>query len=509
MGTKIVKATLVVITISILFKPLWIFDNYNLGNFGEDDLSYWLHSSTLAFDRDLEYIDDYIYDPSNFVPNKNIPYHPPGSAYIISVFVKFFSFFDNDLNKQELRLNPIGSFSYLGFFTGNLFLVLSGLILIKKILINISTYRPILIYLTFLSTIVHFSTTRFLMSHGVEFFLICAILYIFFCFENFKSIHLNFIYFLYFLLLFTRPSTFIYSCLLLILYRKKLASSIENKLQNFFLITIFIYGYLILSNHLYDSYSLLFNPNINETSKSFFEEFNFIEIFSRISKIPNLFFSTNMGIIFSTPIVFIGLFGITKISKIYNSNFDKILFAIYFIAPFLILLVWGGKEVAYGQRLLVGILPISAILSSFYWQTNFRIKFLYPIIINTYLGYLFFYSNQFLTLKEGINLWGVQTMFTAERYYINLYTYFFGLENLIAGFTKNVYFVGFLKFINEDDLIFILKKFSISENSLNNTLLYKTRYESFLNEYFFSYLIIVIIFSTLFVYFFKSPVAKK
>ena len=49
---KLIILTFVLIT--LLFKPLWIFNNSSLGIPG-DDMSYWLHSATLAFDQDLEY----------------------------------------------------------------------------------------------------------------------------------------------------------------------------------------------------------------------------------------------------------------------------------------------------------------------------------------------------------------------------------------------------------------------------------------------------------------------
>ena len=51
-----------ILLISMLFKPLWIFEIDQIQ--ASDDLSYWLHSATLALDKDLEYLDDYILDLS-------------------------------------------------------------------------------------------------------------------------------------------------------------------------------------------------------------------------------------------------------------------------------------------------------------------------------------------------------------------------------------------------------------------------------------------------------------
>ena len=58
--------------ITLLFKPLWLFNNNNLGNPG-DDMSYWLHSATLAFDQDLDYTNDYGIESSIFNPITNVP----------------------------------------------------------------------------------------------------------------------------------------------------------------------------------------------------------------------------------------------------------------------------------------------------------------------------------------------------------------------------------------------------------------------------------------------------
>ena len=55
-------------SLSLLFKPLWLFNNQNLGIPG-DDMSYWLHSATIALDFDLDYTNDYKLD-SNIIPEQ-------------------------------------------------------------------------------------------------------------------------------------------------------------------------------------------------------------------------------------------------------------------------------------------------------------------------------------------------------------------------------------------------------------------------------------------------------
>ena len=55
--------------IIVLFKPTWLISIDGLG-VGGDDLSYWIHSSTVAFDFDLDYKDDHSLDHPNYHKNK-------------------------------------------------------------------------------------------------------------------------------------------------------------------------------------------------------------------------------------------------------------------------------------------------------------------------------------------------------------------------------------------------------------------------------------------------------
>lgn len=79
----------------------------------------------------------------------------------------------------------------------------------------------------------------------------------------------------------------------------------------------------------------------------------------------------------------------------------------------------------------------------------------------TYLGYILFYSSQKLTLKPGTTLWGTQTGFTAENYYIEVIKGFLNYETLISVLLRNIYAVDIFKFFNLRNLI-------SDSNSINN-----------------------------------------
>ena len=167
--------------LSLLFKPLWLFNNQNLGIPG-DDMSYWLHSATIAFDFDVDYTNDYKLDSNVFHPRTNVPSHPPGAGYLSSPFVFLFSQLDKIIDRpiENTRTNPVKSFGYIGFFISGLFYTYIGTKLLFKIIRkNNNKYSGLLILCGLLSTLIHYVTTRFLMAHAIEFFLCCFLLYIF------------------------------------------------------------------------------------------------------------------------------------------------------------------------------------------------------------------------------------------------------------------------------------------------------------------------------------------
>ena len=125
----------------------------------------------------------------------------------------------------------------------------------------------------------------------------------------------------------------------------------------------------------------------------------------------------------------------------------------YFGASSVPLLIWQGREVAYGQRLLIGLIPICILLTSKY-LFNIRLALFAKIsTIFTYIGYLFFYSSENLTLNPGISLWGTKVGFTAENYYIEVLKAFFNYETILSASLRNIYFVDIFKLFNLRDFI--------------------------------------------------------
>lgn len=473
--------------LTLLFKPLWLFNNSNLGQ-PADDMYHWIHAATIAYDKDINYVNDYSLETGTFNEVTNVPSAPPGAGYMSSPFVFLFNKIDNLNSDSELiRLNPTKSFGYLGFFFAGLFYSFWGLYFLNKILRN-NSLRPFILIASFIGTFTHYVSTRFLMPHAAEFFLCSSILYILESKESKLSYKKNVILsVLYFLLLITRPSTFIYSLFLLLIYRSKF--SFKDLKQNIFkmgLLLMFSFIYVSLSQDLYQENYMLLNTYGSDMDE-YRSTFNFHQIYTGLLKIPNLFFSPSMGLLWTAPIVFIGVILFLKNTIIKYNNIDlTVLFTfLYLSASVAPLLIWQGREVAYGQRLLIGIIPFCALLTSrLFSVSKFSSLSLKISTLITYTGYLYFYSSPVLTLREGKTLWGTIVGFTGENYFYNVFSNLLDIETVLSVGLRNIYIVNFFKIINKNTLYELTSKFNfLDQEKIENFLSYVNIYSSLKGSY--------------------------
>jgi len=495
---NITKKILLVFFISLLFKPLWLFNNSNLGQ-PADDMYHWIHSATIAYDQDINYVDDYVISDGTFNNKTNVPSAPPGAGYLSSPFVFIFSQFDNltyEL-KNDFRINPTGSFGYLGFFFSGLFYTTFGFYLLRQLLEK-NRLNGFVILSGFLSTLVHFVTTRFLMPHAIEFFLCSCIVYLFEKntkkFNNKEYFTINF---LYFLLAITRPSTFIYTCVLILIYRNKFQFN-KIVLINYIPITgVFIYFYTSISKILYTQNYMLLNTYGSDMD-AYSSTFTVEQILNGLVKLPNLFLSTSMGLLWSTPIVFLGL--ILFILNGENFKINKFLLLLYFVGSISPLLIWQGREVAYGQRLLIGIIPMCILIVSKNLKKFQILNRLLPVsTFITYVGYLFFYANDKLTLKPGVTLWGTEVGYAATNYYLELVKGLFNFEIIVSATLRNIYVVNLGKYLNMQEIFLKFNLFNFETNKIDNFLNYLNVYSELNTPYLITANVIIFCFSYLFV----------
>ena len=82
-----------------------MFNNTNLGQ-PADDMYHWIHSATIAYDKDIDYTEDYQIDNGTFNNITNVPSAPPGAGYIWSPFVFIFSQLDSlNFERQFLTIH--------------------------------------------------------------------------------------------------------------------------------------------------------------------------------------------------------------------------------------------------------------------------------------------------------------------------------------------------------------------------------------------------------------------
>ena len=95
-----------------------------------------LCATTIAFDFDLDYMNDYKLDSNILHPRTNVPSHPPGAGYLSSPFVFLFGQLDKLIDRpiENTRTNPVKSFGYIGFFIAGLFYTYYGSKLLFKII---------------------------------------------------------------------------------------------------------------------------------------------------------------------------------------------------------------------------------------------------------------------------------------------------------------------------------------------------------------------------------------
>ena len=451
---RLLKSKIVgILLLSLLFKPLWLFNNQNLGQ-PADDMYHWLHSATIAFDFDFDYKSDYEIENGTFNQETNVPSSVPGAGYLSAPFVFLFSLLDKlFINSENFsRTNPVGSFAYLGFFFAGVIYTYLGFYFLHKITKKYNQKSlNLILFCGLLSTLVHFVTTRFLMPHAIEFFIASCILYIFEK-NNKKSLgnkEITSLAILYFALGITRPSTFLYSTILIFLYRKKIKINSKNIVNYIFSFGSVTAIYVLLSQILYKS-NYMFLNTYGSDMDDYVSTFNSSQVIEGVTKIPNLFLSLNMGIVFSTPIIFFGVYYFfVRHLKSTENALNKIILLVFFAASASPLLIWQGREVAYGQRLLIGIIPMCILLTSKYLkESDLLKKLMIGLTSFNYLGYIFFYSSEKLTLREGVSLWGTKVGFTAENYYLEVIKSLVDLETILSAILRNIYVVDIFKFIN-------------------------------------------------------------
>ena len=213
----------------------------------------------------------------------------------------------------------------------------------------------------------------------------------------------------------------------------------------------------------------------NKTTESFVKFLNLQNFWDGFLNLPALFFSLSGGLIWLMPAIFFGV--LSYFFNLKSKNYDYALFSFLFVFGFFVVaLIWKGNEVAYGQRLFIGLLPFCAYQIGIFTSNKEKVRVLSIITIICYLHYLFFYSSDLLTLREGFSLWGTFLKYSHEDYTINLFIQLTNIENYLKIFSKTIYSIllfGTFQFEN------IINLFPDYLKNLENVKLFQTRAERY------------------------------
>lgn len=481
------KKIIVFLFILLLFKPTWIL---NIDSIGDDELSYWLHASTIAFDFDLNYEEDYDIKESWTFNDNNVPSHPPGSGYLSSIFVYFFDlFFERDFDVATDRLNPVGSYWIIGYFFSTLFYVLLGFYFLRKALQSISKNEKVInlvLILTFMSSLSNYVLNRFMLSHPIEFLLVCLILFTI----TKKKINFYLLVTLFFLLSITRPTTFVITLFLIPIFIKNLKKISLNKLNVSFL-SLLIAIYIYISKTLYNSFFIFTNTYREDPIDFIFSDASIVDI---ILDIPSLFISPSMGLIFISPIIFLSI--VVMLSNINKINIFELLIIFSGLA---IVLIWQGKDVTFGQRFLIGQLPIASFIFVKYYKYNKYLNlYMWISLIYSYFGNLYFYSSELLTLSPGKNLFGQNSQLAAENYFFNLPLELLDINVHLSMLSRTIFFIIIVKIFNFEKIIDLIENFGIikiSEDRYSKLIEYTKIYEEYSNPKFILLCFLLVLFS--------------
>ena len=190
-------------------------------------------------------------------------------------------------------------------------------------------------------------------------------------------------------------------------------------------------------------------------------------------KFTALFFSLSGGLIWLMRQYF---WGFILFFNLKSKNYEYALFSFLFVFGFVVALIWKGNEVAYGQRLFIGLLPFCAYQIGIFTSNKEKVRVISIITIICYLHYLFFYSSDLLTLREGFSLWGTFLEYSHEDYTINLFIQLTNIENYLKIFSKTIYSIllfGTFQFEN------IVNLFPDYLKNLENVKLFQIRAERY------------------------------
>ena len=143
--------------------------------------------------------------------------------------------------------------------------------------------------------------------------------------------------------------------------------------------------------------------------------------------------------------------------------------------PLGILILWQSVASSYGYRYMFSLIPIAIILSYKYLST-IEFKVLSTLNIFSIFLYLMFETNELNSLREQINIFGVDTRYSARYYIQGTLNSIFDLNSYLTIFGTSFLAVILIKFIlfivDLDTLLQVVNNFGYLNDDVSRLINY-------------------------------------
>ena len=473
-----------------------------------DDFDYYIHAETIALDFDLEYSNQLKgYENARFYSNNiSAPIGFIGSGLLAAPFLLFGYLLDNLIQTSPFLNLKIYFYSISSIF----YLIISMIFLIKSKNLIATKFKNLDLIIIFLgSGISYYSFERFSMTHTYEVFAITMVCYYSLkilvnknAVYKFDYLILSFYFFLSFNIRWTNYFVFFIPFYLAGL----LNVNFKFKNLKFLLYNIsFLFLTIFLNFKIYGIATL--NPNSVYSKGDLGQSINIFNNFFKVLKsIFTIVFSQEFGILYFSPVIFLGLVSLLYYLSIDIKKFNNYLGLAIFGQVFAIVVIWQSTASSYGFRYLYCLIPLSVLMSVNVFENyqfsgkNLLLKFIVSFSIFSLLSTIYFETTPLtqLSLDEEINSFGNLVRYTQPNYLKGYIFSFFNLESYLKIFVTSylglIIFNLIFKFIEINNFFEILNKIGLdlSNEKVTNLLV---QYQEINLSYIFIVLLTVTIFT--------------
>jgi hypothetical protein len=473
---KYLLVILIFVILSMFFRTDFRFKNTI--ECCSDDYDYYVHAETIALDFDLDYSNQNIRSWNYNLYGKSTPVGFIGSGLLSAPFLfigNLISTFTNENDKN------IYNFKVLFYSLSSIFYLFLSYIFIYKtskiLKSNLSKYLILLIFAG--SGVAYFAFERFSMTHAYEVFTTSLIIFLT-CKhyeKNERKAYAILIPFALNLALLVRLSNYYVLLVPLItkllikeridlksklIFKKEFLISTLTNLIIYYYISLELYGVLVFDPR------KIYNSNITISEKLISNNNIFETVYSLVNSGLTIIFGLEFGLLWCSPILFIGLFYVLKNLK----SFNYFLVLLCYGQLFFVVYIWQSTASSYGFRYLYSLIPIGfLVLFINYTGRNFERNYLILFSVFSILCILFFETTELtqLSIENEVNSFGKNTRYVEPFYVRGIIASLFEINSYLIIFSTSLFGALFFKIsltiFGKKEIVELLEKLSLPTNN--------------------------------------------